>query len=125
MNTIIYNAVNAKIQLQDEFTQTQLEQLRNDTTLAPTGYPTLYASEYRGMIYIENLTGVVLTTLPKKITKQMSKQIEDEANEAIYLEYFNDFLSTSRMAKYYEMEEEELITKIDMGRTINHARSEG
>jgi hypothetical protein len=60
---ILHNAVNAKVQLQDEFTAQQLELIKLDSTPETGGHDTLYASEYRGVIYIENLIGVVLKTI--------------------------------------------------------------
>jgi len=39
-----------------------------------------------------------------------------KSNEAIYLEYLNDWLTVSRMAEYYQMEEAELSKIIETGK---------
>ena len=63
----IMNRAGAKVQLQDNFTDRQLELIRQNELLAPSGFPLLYAMEYHGKIYLENLMGVVLQIIPKDI----------------------------------------------------------
>ena len=66
-NNFAVNAVGATITLQDNFTDNQMELLLEDITNAPSGCPALFAHIYRGTIYIENLTGVILTTIKVEV----------------------------------------------------------
>ena len=58
----IQNSVGATITLQDTFTDQQISLITKDNTEAPSGYPALYASKYRGKVYITNLVNAVLAT---------------------------------------------------------------
>ena len=40
--------------------------------------------------------------------------------ETMYLDYFNNFLSVYRFAKYYDMDEEKAFRVIEIGRKINN-----
>ena len=42
--------------------------------------------------------------------------------EEMYLDWFNDFISTSRFAEYYDLSMAEAENVIDVGRKINHER---
>lgn len=48
--------------------------------------------------------------------------IDKNNPEAIYLEYCNDWLTTERMAEYYQINQKELLQLINKGREINHSR---
>ena len=42
----------------------------------------------------------------------------------IYLDYFNNFLNISRFAEYYDIEPDEAITLINLGRKYHERKSE-
>ena len=118
------NKQGVKIELNGDFTPTQLEQLREDTTKVVEGQTTLTANTSNGMIYIEDENGKVLTALPRKISKEEREQMEKDMLISMYLDYANNFLSTHRMAEYYEIDEDELIEKINKGREMNNSKDE-
>ena len=47
------------------------------------------------------------------------KVIETMTNEEVYLDYFNDFLTTEKMAEYYGVTERYLIKRIKAGKKIH------
>ena len=55
---------------------------------------------------------------------EMTKMINGKSfnAESFYLEYFNDFLTVSKIAEKYEISESEAKSLIKFGREINHKR---
>jgi hypothetical protein len=50
----------------------------------------------------------------------MKRPISKRTPESIYLEYFNDWLTISRMAEYYYISESKLHTIINEGRKAHN-----
>tara|TARA_R110001583_G_scaffold165876_2_gene318635 strand:- start:376 stop:534 length:159 start_codon:yes stop_codon:yes gene_type:complete len=48
----------------------------------------------------------------------------DERTEYLYLDWFNNFLSTERFREYYNLSIAEAENIIDRGREINHSKHE-
>ena len=44
-----------------------------------------------------------------------------EELELFYLDYFNNFITATKFAKFYGISEEKALTLIDIGKTINHS----
>ncbi len=63
----IINKVGSTVQLQDNFTDAQLEMIKQNDLLAPSGFPVIYANEYQGKIYLTNLIDVVLQIIEPNI----------------------------------------------------------
>lgn len=49
----------------------------------------------------------------------MTKAFKNLNARAIFLDWYNNFLTTSRMAEHYGVSEEDLIAKIDQGRLVH------
>lgn len=60
------NKAGSKVQLQDTFTPRQLELIKQNDLVAPSGFPLIYANEYQGKIYLTNLMDVVLQIIPRQ-----------------------------------------------------------
>lgn len=57
------NAIGSYVQLQHRFNESELELILGDMTLAPSGYPVIFAYKYGTKIVLENLMGIVLNTI--------------------------------------------------------------
>ncbi len=59
----VTNKTGSTVQLQDTFTPSQLQLIKNNDLIAPSGFPVIYANEYQGKIYLCNLMDVVLQVI--------------------------------------------------------------
>jgi hypothetical protein len=67
-----------------------------------------------GILRYARFIHTIIKTNKMGRTKQMYEQM--------YLDYFNNFISTQRFAEYYDLSMDEAKTIIIVGRKINHER---
>ena len=73
--------------------------------------------EYKSLEFF--LNKMVEENIEKYSPKRTDKEIEE-----MYLDWFNNFLSTERFREYYNLSIAEAENIIDRGREINHSKHE-